>query len=72
MSLSLRMHPGTIRRMDAVREAFRLRQLASTQRRLWFFYLEHNLLGRAVIARRELLALLRLACQQWRVVLRAA
>lgn len=69
LSLSIRTNAITTRRMTAVRETFRLRRLASTQHRLWFFYLEHNLLEQAVSARAELLALLGRACQQWRLVL---
>lgn len=59
----------TLSRRDTVREAFRLRRLASARHRLWFFYLEHNLFEEAARARQEVLECLRRACHQWRQVL---
>ena len=57
------------RRMATLREAARQRSLAKTQRRLWFFYLEHSLFDEARKTRLLMLEHLRSAGQQWRSVL---
>jgi hypothetical protein len=54
------------RQMGHVREAFRLRRLASMHSRVRDFYEEHNLFAEASVARREVLQLLRGACCAWR------
>lgn len=64
--------PTALQRMATVREAFRLRRLAGTQRRLWNFYIEHNLFDEARGAREESLDSLRRACHQWRLALGVA
>jgi hypothetical protein len=56
-------------RMAAVREAFRLQRLARASRRLWVFYLEHNLFDQARDCRQTMIGHLRDACQQWRLTL---
>lgn len=61
--------PMASHRMTSVREAFRLRRLAHTQRRLWTFYLEHSLFDEAHRARSAVLENLRKACSQWRFLL---
>ncbi len=71
-SVQLVMHPIAAHRMTTVREAFRLRRLAGTQRRLWIFYVEHNLFDEARDARQQMLDSLRRACHQWRLVLGVA
>ena len=67
--MQLLMQPIAIDRMTAVREAFRLRRLARTQRRLCDFYSEHCLLDEARDARQGVLDSLRRACHQWRLTL---
>lgn len=58
---------GYIRQqMSCVREAFRLRRLASEQRQLHALYDEHNLFAEARGARREMMHLLRTARASWR------
>ncbi|HEX5050247.1 MAG TPA: hypothetical protein VFZ65_00615 [Planctomycetota bacterium] len=52
--------------MSDVREAFRLRRMARTQRHLYGFYIEHNLLDEAQSSRRLVLELLRAARMHWR------
>ena len=64
-----RVASGTAQRMAAVREAFDLGRRAKTQRRLWSFYMEHNLFEEARDARVLMLELLRSASQQWRLTL---
>jgi hypothetical protein len=56
-------------RLNSVREAFRLQQLASRQRLLWLFYAEHNLFEEAARCRQVMVEHLRQACQQWRLTL---
>jgi hypothetical protein len=56
-------------RLDAVREAFRLRQLATRDRRLGEYYSEHNLFDEVERCRLSMLDHLRQACLQWRLTL---
>lgn len=62
-------HPAVAQRMKAVREAFLQQRLAHQKRRLWRFYLEHNLFEEARDSRLLMIEHLRSACQQWRVTL---
>jgi hypothetical protein len=64
--------PGVAQRMTAVREAFRLRRLARTQRHLAMFYLEHSLFDEARASRLLMIRHLRSACLQWRLTLGTA
>lgn len=63
-------HPHSIaEKLNAVREAFRNRRLARSQRTLYSFYVEHNLFVQAVQSRTVMLLHLRDACRQWRTAL---
>lgn len=62
-------HPAVAQRMMAVREAFLQQRLAHQKRRLWRFYLEHNLFEEARDSRLLMIEHLRSACQQWRLTL---
>lgn len=62
-------HAAVAQRMAAVREAFLQQRLAHQKRRLWRFYLEHNLFEEARDSRLLMIEHLRSACQQWRLTL---
>lgn len=61
--------PMVLHRMTAMREAFRLRQVAHVQRRLWLFYREHSMLEEARRARSAVLDNLARASSQVRILL---
>lgn len=61
--------PDVLCRMGTMRSAFRCQRQARNHRRLWMFYVEHNLFDLAEAERALMMEQLRGARAQWRVTL---